>query len=147
MISRNDLIEIDNARRKGEGFSIESDYDIHDYVGDEFKRLADALIKWSDEHNLEWLDSPLHNSGIHFANDVFVASAYDWSDEPIDLNFYHFASNCDISWYKHAWRGTYGHSIETAEAISDGTFSDIIDECIASLDNTKENELDWSFES
>lgn len=141
------LRNIESARPEGEGFSIESS-EYADYVGDELHRLSDAMEKWTEKHLSDdpWYEeaTPFLNSGYRFANDVFIACAYDWSDYETYVNFYHFASHLDITWYKHAWRGTYGHNLQTENAIANGELTHIIDDCIDSLCNTKENLFEWT---
>lgn len=143
-ISIGALRDIEDSRPAGEGFSIENS-EYREYVGKELSRLSDAMETWTQEHDGKERegDSPFYNSGYRFINDTFIACAYDWSDYELNVNFYHFGSHVDITWYKHAWRGTYGHNVQTSNAIENGELSRIVDECIASLERTEENQFVW----
>lgn len=139
------LQDIESARPAEEGFPISST-GYEEYVEEELIRLSDAMEEWTSQHEEDgWYrgESPFYNSGYKFANDVFIACAYDWSEYETSVNFYYFAKQIDISWYKHAWRGTYGHNAQTLNAIENGELTHIIDDCIESLSNTDKNQFVW----
>lgn len=137
-----DLVDIGNSPQRGEGFNIYDNDDNRDYVCDQLTRLSDAIELWAKDHDPQFAyDGPMYNSGYRFANDVFIAVAYDWTDYESNVNFYHFDTGIDISWYKHVRRGTWGHGEATELAIITRTLEDIVDECIASLDDTAENQF------
>lgn len=151
MINKTDIKALIKERPENEGFSITDNEEMYLVYKRAMDRLSDEFESWTSTHEQTkdgWGhqgDSPMYNSGYHFANKTFIASSYDWDfDDPTDLNFYHFESGIDISWYKNAWRGPYGHSKDTLQALQDEKFfNDIINECIESLRNTYENEMIW----
>lgn len=112
-------------------------------VRNELERLSEVLENWISQHDERYRDgcSPMYNTGYKFANDVFIALAYDWSDYELDVNFYHFASGLDITWYKHAWRATCLYGEQSIQIVRNGKFPEIIDDCIASLSRTEENQI------
>lgn len=142
----NDVKRLEQERPKGEGASIsENEWE---YVTAQLLRLGEELDVWLESQIT--LDDAypedscgIYNTGHCFANDVFCCLAYDWNEGesgPRDVNFYHFTSGCDISWYKYYTRGLYAHSNKTIDIIDSATLTDIIDECIASLSTTPFNQ-------
>lgn len=141
------------SNRDGSGVSIETFNNEHRAAIEyELMRLGSRVSSWAinntsigDNSHLypsDTIANPMLNSGYCFANDVFIARAYDWSDEPINLNFYHYKSKCDITWYKYYSRGTYAYGKETIELLdyqhtnedwNIKEFQAIIDNCIDSI--------------
>lgn len=146
MITREDLKKYVDARivsSSEHGYSIELSDD-YDYVVGELQRLADALDEWrkeNDKDNGGWSQAansgPFYNTGYCFANDVFIAASYDWSDDPVNVNFLVPERGIDITWYKWFGRGTYCYGEKTINTIKNRKLGVVIDECVNSLAHTR----------
>lgn len=149
-----DVKDIENNRPAHEGTSITDD-DMYKYVTTELERLGNAIAFWNnrnlDSDDAKWYKdtSGIENSGHCFANSTFCCLAYDWNEGPLgsrDLNFYHFASGCDITWYKYYTRGLYIHTENTLDIIASHELTNVINDCIDSLATTTKNEWEWTKE-
>ena len=101
--------------------------DVPEILEAALRMLALELDRVMSNITQELYDNPFQNSGGSYRNEVFEATAYDWSDG--SPQWYNFAwRDLRVCWYKYLGRGMTANMDVTPEMASA-----CLSECLASL--------------